>query len=201
MTTVTNLDRQEVTGQVDFNSHTDKVIRVAVDLVNLLTPGEARGREYRPPAGRERTSAVNEILSAARASKLASAEQAAGFCPVAAELRAVFAAPDIDTAAGVVNGALRRTGARPYLERHDGEPWHLHYHSADKEFVAGWAAGCATGLAVVLGGEHHDRLGVCTAPRCDRVYVDTSRNGTRRFCSTSCQNRVKTAAFRTRHAG
>jgi hypothetical protein len=32
------------------------------------------------------------------------------------------------------------------------------------------------------------------------VYVDTSRNGTRRFCSTSCQNRVKAAAFRARHA-
>jgi predicted RNA-binding Zn ribbon-like protein len=28
--------------------------------------------------------------------------------------------------------------------------------------------------------------------------VDTSRNGTRRFCSTSCQNRVKAAAFRAK---
>jgi predicted RNA-binding Zn ribbon-like protein len=25
-----------------------------------------------------------------------------------------------------------------------------------------------------------------------------SRHGTRRFCSTACQNRVKTAAFRSR---
>jgi predicted RNA-binding Zn ribbon-like protein len=50
----------------------------------------------------------------------------------------------------------------------------------------------------VLGSEFHDRFGVCTAPRCDRVYVDVSRNGARRFCSTACQNRVKTAAFRAR---
>ena len=28
--------------------------------------------------------------------------------------------------------------------------------------------------------------------------VDVSRNGTRRFCSTACQNRVKAAAFRER---
>jgi predicted RNA-binding Zn ribbon-like protein len=68
----------------------------------------------------------------------------------------------------------------------------------DDSLSAQWAAPCATGLAVVLGGELHDRLGVCTAPNCDRVYVDTSRNGTRRFCSTACQNRVKTAAFRAR---
>jgi predicted RNA-binding Zn ribbon-like protein len=26
--------------------------------------------------------------------------------------------------------------------------------------------------------------------------VDTSRNATRRFCSTACQNRVKAASFR-----
>jgi predicted RNA-binding Zn ribbon-like protein len=44
----------------------------------------------------------------------------------------------------------------------------------------------------------YDRLGVCTAALCDRVYVDNSRSGTRRFCSTSCQNRVKAAAFRAR---
>jgi predicted RNA-binding Zn ribbon-like protein len=94
---------------------------------------------------------------------------------------------------------LADTGARPRLDRHDGEPWHLHFHGAEDSLVTGWAAGCATGLAVVLGSDLRGRLGVCTAPRCDRVYVDTSRNATRRFCSTSCQNRVKAAAFRAAH--
>jgi predicted RNA-binding Zn ribbon-like protein len=42
------------------------------------------------------------------------------------------------------------------------------------------------------------RIGVCAAPACDRVYVDNSRNNQKRFCSTTCQNRVKTAAFRSR---
>jgi predicted RNA-binding Zn ribbon-like protein len=32
------------------------------------------------------------------------------------------------------------------------------------------------------------------------VYVDTSRNGSKRFCSTACQNRVKAATFRERHS-
>jgi len=94
---------------------------------------------------------------------------------------------------------LARTGARPRLDRHDGEPWHLHFHGAEDTPATGWAAGCATGLAVVLGRDQQDRLGVCAAPRCDRVYVDTSRNATRRFCSTACQNRVKAAAFRAAH--
>ena len=178
----------------------DVVIKVAVDLVNLLTPGEDRGRRYVPPEGDDRTAAVGAVLRGA-AAREANWEEAAGLCFVAAELRGVFeavGASAVDDAARQVNALLIRTGARPELERHDGETWHLHFHAADNSLPNGWAAGCATGLAVVLGGSRSDRLGVCTAPRCDRVYVDTSRNGTRRYCSTSCQNRVKTAAFRTR---
>jgi predicted RNA-binding Zn ribbon-like protein len=109
------------------------------------------------------------------------------------------AAGHTDAAAGLVNDMLASTGARPRLDRHDGEPWHLHFHGAEESLVTGWAAGCATGLALVLGIDLGARLGVCTAPRCDRVYVDASRNGTRRFCSTACQNRVKAAAFRAAH--
>jgi hypothetical protein len=183
---------------VDFNSHTSAVVRVTVDLINLLTPGFRRGRRYEPPSGEALTAAVTETLLSGGARRRPSWEEAASLSFIAAELRAVFTADSVDEAACLVNAMLIRTGARPSLERHDGEPWHLHFHAADDTLVNGWAASCATGLAVVLGGELYDRLGVCTAPRCDRVYVDTSRNGTRRFCSTSCQNRVKTAAFRAR---
>jgi len=178
----------------------DVVIRVAVALVNLLTPGEDRGRPYHPPEGDQRTAAVSAVLRAGGGREAAWGE-AAELCFVAAELRGVFesvSAGAIDDAAQQVNALLIRTGARPELERHDGQSWHLHFHAGDNSLPNGWAAGCATGLAVVLGGSRSDRLGVCTAPRCDRVYVDTSRNGTRRYCSTSCQNRVKTAAFRAR---
>jgi predicted RNA-binding Zn ribbon-like protein len=122
---------------------------------------------------------------------------------MAAVFRDVFtaiSAGDPDSAAVTVNRLLVWTGARPELEKHDGSGWHLHFHSADRTLVNGWSAGCAAALAAVVGGPMYERLGVCTAPHCDRVYVDISRNGTRRFCSTACQNRVKTAAFRARSA-
>jgi predicted RNA-binding Zn ribbon-like protein len=41
-------------------------------------------------------------------------------------------------------------------------------------------------------------LGTCDSDDCDRVFLDESKNGSRRFCSTTCQNRVKPAAFRRR---
>ena len=189
---------------MQFNSHTDRVTRVAAELVNLLTAGQARGRDYQPPSGSRLIGEVSRTLGDAGTRRDVTTDEAAGIEAVASVLRDVFvavSAGDIDTAARTVNQMLTFSGARPELERHDGSGWHLHYTSADRTMVNGRAAGCAASLAVVLGGPLYDRLGVCTAPHCDRVYVDISRNGTRRFCSTACQNRVKTAAFRARQAG
>ncbi|MFF0519844.1 CGNR zinc finger domain-containing protein [Actinomadura nitritigenes] len=183
---------------MNFNSHTDGVVADTVALVNELTEGESRGRPHPVP---DPVAAGEAFLERAGWPRRLTAEQAAELAAVARELRAVFeavTAGDLDDAAERVNRLLEETQARPRLERHDGEPWHVHFHGVGDTITADWGASCATGLAVVLGGELYDRLGVCTAPHCDRVYVDTSRNGKRRFCSTACQNRVKTAAFRAR---
>ncbi|WP_198946211.1 CGNR zinc finger domain-containing protein [Pseudofrankia asymbiotica] len=167
--------------------------------MNLLTEGERRGRAYLPPAGTERIAQLNTLFEG-RSQAVTTEAEADEFAGVAVGLRAVFtaiAARNIDAAARQVNGMLKATGAHPSLQRHDGQAWHIHFHAADERSLAdNWAAGYATALAIVVGGEHVDRLGVCTAAHCDRVYVDTSRNGSKRFCSTACQNRIKAAAFR-----
>ncbi|HET7012315.1 MAG TPA: CGNR zinc finger domain-containing protein [Streptosporangiaceae bacterium] len=189
---------------MNFSSHMDIVVTVAVRLVNALTPGQAHGRSFDPPSEQELPAAVTEAMRPHRPGmRDVTYDEAVEFREAALALREVFdavATERVDDAAALVNALLLSTGARPWLDRHDGEPWHLHFHGAQDTVAAGWAAGCATGIAVVLGSDLGGRLGVCTADRCDRVYVDTSKNGTRRFCSTACQNRVKAAAFRARQA-
>jgi predicted RNA-binding Zn ribbon-like protein len=187
-----------MTGQVNFNSHTDAVVAVSAELVNTATPGSRRGRPYPLPADGELTRALTTAL---RARGHMDAIQARKLVAAAGRLRVVFELADrgeIDAAARSVNALLDELRPTPYLERHDGQPWHLHYHARDQDLADGWAASCAIALATVLGSEYADRLGVCSAPGCDRVFVDVSRNGMRRFCSTACQNRVKAAAHRAR---
>lgn len=187
---------------MDFTSHVETIVTAAVNLVNAVTPGDAHGREFDQPTGEQLRRAIGEALRAGKPQAPDVTERdAKDLTAVAGWLRVVFDAVssgDLDAAALTLNALLAETGAHPQLDRHDGEPWHLHFHGGTDTLAQGWAAGCVTGLAIFLGTEMHDRLGVCTAPRCDRVYVDVSRNGTRRFCSTSCQNRVKAAAFRAR---
>jgi predicted RNA-binding Zn ribbon-like protein len=191
-----------VTGQVDFDSHANGVLLATVATVNLLTPGWSHGREYTPPSGSELVEQLHAAVAEnSQLPKIPPADQIPELTDYAAQLREVFvlrAIGDLDGACTKVNELLRDSAAQPVLSHHDGEPWHLHFHALDARWAVSWLSSMATSLAVLLGGSMHDRIGLCGAPSCDRVYADASRNGTRRFCSTACQNRVKTAAFRER---
>lgn len=186
---------------MEFDSHTSDVVGYTVAVINEVAPGERHGRPYSPPTGDALVAAVCAALPASRVQP--SEADAAELAAWARRLRDVVVAldaDDVDAACTDLNAIMRDTGAMPTLARHDNEPWHLHFHAVDATWAVGWAASMATSFAVVLGNPLIDRLGLCNAPACDRVYVDVSRNGTRRFCSTACQNRVKTAAFRARKA-
>ena len=189
---------------MDFNSHMDAIVTVAVRLVNVVTPGQKQGRAYVVPTGSELTRAVNEATGVSRPPWVLTDAGARELADRADRLRGVFEAVadrDLDRAAGDLNDLMATVGVKPVLQRHDGEPWHLHFHARNEVTVDNWLAGLALGLAVVVGSEHAERLGVCVAHACDRVYVDVSRNGRRRFCSTACQSRTKAAAYRARQAG
>lgn len=187
---------------MNFNSHYDAPVRLAALLVNALTAGGSRGRPYRLPQGDERREAATKALRSV-SPDLATlrGDEADALADFAGALRVVFAsvaAGDLDAAAGHVDHLLRRTRTQPTMARHDEQLWHVHYRGTAGGPAAAWAGTCAAALGIVLGSDARHRLGLCTAPHCDRVHVDTSHNGTRRFCSTACQNRVKTAAFRAR---
>jgi predicted RNA-binding Zn ribbon-like protein len=178
---------------VNFDSYADRVVGVAAALVNALTPGEHGGRPVdTAEAGRaERCAAV--------LGRPVGPAEAEALTRLAERLRPVFLAAEEgspDRVAELVNDLLTDYRSTPLLSRHDGEPWHLHFAGAGGGTE--WGAGCATGLAVVVDSQATGRLGLCRADCCDRVYVDVSRNASRRFCSESCLNRTKVAAFRAR---
>ena len=85
----------------------DIVIRVAAELVNLLTPGQDRGRRYVTPEGDERTAAVGAVLRGAGARE-ATWEEAAELCFVAAELRGVFEAVSTGDTHGIRSTARQK---------------------------------------------------------------------------------------------
>jgi predicted RNA-binding Zn ribbon-like protein len=178
---------------MNFDHYTDPGVGVAVNLVNSL----------------EVVSGTENLHTADDIRTLLDAQGLEGYGPVAEtdveplralrpELRAVFEAPGERDAAARINALLARSGAAPQMTDHDGK-WHLHYAADDAPLADRVAAVAAMGIATVIVRWGWDRLGVCRADDCVDVFVDTSRNKSRRYCGQSCSTRTNVAAFRARH--
>ena len=193
-----------MTGQIHFDSHVWVVNDIACRLVNALTPGYDGTQPIGPPPAGQRAAVARAVLERDDYHPTVTEDQASALTALAEQVRAVFTASssgDEASAASMVNDLLAEFGAVPRLDPAQGGGWTLHFHGRDPGVVAGWGAGIAAGLAMAIGSDLTGRLGVCEAKPCNRVYVDTSRNLGKRFCSTRCQSRVKAAAHRARSKG
>jgi predicted RNA-binding Zn ribbon-like protein len=112
-------------------------------------------------------------------------------------LRAVFLATDVTSRVQLVNELLADAAAPPYISQHDGRAPHFHYAEHDAPLVQRIKAYTAGGLAHTLCDDP-DRIGSCDRPGCGTVFVDTSRNGRRRFCTARCANNAHVADHRRR---
>ena len=112
-------------------------------------------------------------------------------------VRAVALAQTQDDVLGRLNELLTIARPRPYATDHDGE-LHLHYARPDAPVLEQLTTTVAMGLSQVVVQHGWQRLGVCSAESCNDVYVDTSRNASRRYCSNTCASRSTVAAYRAR---
>ena len=183
---------------MDFSHYTDQPIQTAVDLVNTYEDFNAvehldttddlseflasHAPDFDPPAGSVTEKDLHEVRA------------------VRSRLREVFTATDDPAAAAAVNALLVDVGATPRVSLH-GEGPHLHFEP-DHATAARWlGAVTAMGLGVAMIEGGLDRLGVCDSSSCGDVFIDTSRNRSRRFCSDTCATRENVAAYRARKAG
>lgn len=107
---------------------------------------------------------------------------------------------DADEAAALVNTLLKEASALPQLVKHGGWDYHIHATSADAPLADRLAVEAAMAVADVIRSGQLDRLRACAADDCGDVLVDLSKNRSRRFCSTTCANRVNVAAYRHRRS-
>lgn len=182
---------------MDFSHYTDETVQTAVDLVNtyeefnalehLATPSDleaflaAHGGALSPPDFEIDDVDLDEVKA------------------LRSRLRNVFTAPDEAVAAAVLNGILSDVVATPRVSVHGTGP-HLHFEPVDAT-PARWlgsVTAMALSVAIIDGGI--ERMGVCRSSTCGDVFVDTSRNRSRRHCSDTCTTRENVAAYRERKA-
>lgn len=117
------------------------------------------------------------------------------------ELRAVFDDAAEHRSAGMVgrlNRLLERHRPQPSISGHDDSDWHLHITDDHVPVATELATGAVMGLAMAFLRLGAARFGTCADPRCRGVFLDTSRNRSRRYCSDRCASRANVAAHRER---
>lgn len=176
---------------VHFNHYGGSAAQLATALINLC----------REPGGRQDLVRLRAVLHEhGIVSGPLSAEQGAELAEWADQLRPVYGETDQERQIHIVNVLLERGASRPFVSRHGGRAPHLHYFPEDPDAVTRVRAQTAAGLAHVVCEAGGGRLGRCDRDDCETVFLDTSRNGRRRFCSLRCANRVRVADHRARGA-
>lgn len=167
-----------------FNPYGGVAAQIAADLVNAAPAAPATIGALLLEHGYKPFGEVTEL-------------QAAALNRWAEDLRPAFEDTELRSRVAHLNDLLAAAAAKPYISQHDDRAPHLHFADERAELVERVSAYTAAGLAHVLC-EDPGRLGRCQREDCRVVFVDTSRNGRRRFCSTRCANRVHVADHRER---
>ncbi|MBA3349112.1 MAG: CGNR zinc finger domain-containing protein [Actinobacteria bacterium] len=178
---------------MDFTHYSDEAVAIAVDLVN--SRGSWTGLEYLPDS-----EAVIRFLGdhGLPAPRSVGKREIENVHTLRERLSAAFTAPDEKTSVNILNKLLDEVGTHPQLTDHDGGGWHLHYVPAGKAVSEQLTAVAAMGLASVIAEHGFRRIGICSADECRDVYIDMSRNKSRRYCDDSCSSRMNVAAYRSR---
>ncbi|HEY0259887.1 MAG TPA: CGNR zinc finger domain-containing protein, partial [Lacisediminihabitans sp.] len=164
-------------------------------------PGFSGGYAYVAPADREEWArAGNRIFSRFEDHwmpfEAVDTEDLGRLCGSLHTIFLLLADQDVAAAVPLINDLLAAFPASPHIST--AAPWSLHYHDHSLPPVAAWQIGCAAALGSFISSGAWQYIGRCEAERCDRVFIDDTKNRSRRFCSQRCQNRAKVRAYRLR---
>lgn len=174
---------------MQFDRYANQAAENAAALVNLH-------RDEDPPTLAD----VRELLADRDLGVRLGADDLSGLRELAEDLAPLFDAADLADAVARLNDRLSRTAMQPRISMHDGRGPHLHVEPEGAGPLQRLRANCLMGVAAVLCDGGRLRLGTCRATDCDRVWLDTSRNARRKFCSDRCATRTHVAAHRARRA-
>jgi predicted RNA-binding Zn ribbon-like protein len=168
----------------------DDPVRLAVDIVNTWDLLEKDPELLRDAASLRRYLARRGYGEALRPSSRDLAEVRS----LRDSLRDAFTARDENEAVRRLNGVLRRSAARPQFAR-QGEEWRVEWTGRLADMIASAAA---MSLLEAIRDDGWERFGICAGAPCCCVFVDRSKNRSRRFCSDLCADRVAQALHRER---
>lgn len=173
---------------MDYGGYSSGAVQLAVDLANT---------QYDEPRTLADFLAAHQEWFAARTRMRLTPEEREAVAELGRRVRAVVEVVDEAEVIARLNELLSGADVRPRMTNHDGT-LHVHYSRDGASAVEQLTTTVAVGMALLVMDAGWSRLGICHAEDCQDVFVDSSRNNSRRFCSETCASRAGVAAYRAR---
>lgn len=180
-----------------FIRDTELSLRSAVSLVNTLPDSDSDGID-RLSTRAEFDAFLEEFPYTG--ALLRDDREFAAVRAIRAPLRALW---NVDRTAAVplVNAMLQEGRALPQLVIHDDFDWHIHATEESAPLATRMLVEAAMAFVDVIRSDQWDRVRTCDADDCLSVYIDYSKNGSKRYCDAgNCGNRMNVNAYRRRKA-
>ncbi len=195
MITLVTVSKRMSGVNVVFIHDTKRTLMMVVDLVNTL-PGYD---------GEDTLQSTEDLDAFLRANPYSGVirrdeKEVAAVRRVRARLRELW---DVDRAGAVplVNAMLEDGRALPRLVIHDEYDWHIHATDPDAPLATRILVEAAMAFVDIIRADEYERVRVCAADDCLSVYIDYSKNRSKRYCDTgNCGNRMNVNAYRRRKA-
>lgn len=115
------------------------------------------------------------------------------------QLRDLWNSETVEVIAAPISDLLSKARVVPQLKAATGDLWSIDYIvPQDAPLIERLSAEAALGILTALEQYGKERLRHCDSAPCQDVFVDMTRNRSRRFCDDRCANRYNIAAFRRR---
>lgn len=180
-----------------FARDTRQSLAAAVDLVNTLPATDTDGLDHLVTPEDLQAYLMVHPYTGSFTRDQREVDAVRGIRP---RLRALWLV-DRDGAVPLVNAMLRDGHALPQLVIHEGYDWHIHATGDDASLATRILVETAMAFVDVIRSDAYERVRVCAADDCLSVYIDYSKNGSKRYCDTgNCGNRMNVNAYRRRKA-
>jgi predicted RNA-binding Zn ribbon-like protein len=187
---------------MEYDTYNADAVQLAVDLANLASADDVAVAELTPDSDALRV-ACEEFVAAhtdwfsEQVARTLSGTNVVEIAELSHCLRDVASASTDTEAVDRLNALLHQCKPIPRATNHNGTP-HLHYSDDDAPLVEQLGATVSMAMANVIVRHGRERMGICAAADCADVFVDTSRNRSRRYCSETCASRTTVSAYRAR---
>lgn len=108
-------------------------------------------------------------------------------------IRRIFTETDSKIQVEKVNRMLKNINVHPRIEETE-----IVFTSKDDHWLEVLKADVLLEMAKLVLEKGTERIKMCSATPCSDIFIDTTKNKKRRYCSGSCNSRFKVAAYRAR---